>query len=293
MSSGARNPMMSRPPNPTPRGMETLLAEFERRVVADAAAARHLSRSNARHLEVVNTGREPAFSGSRPAAMNAPPGAHSYDQRAFHAPVILVVITSDMGPPPRPRPHDMGRSSSTGTLSPSGRGGMMGPPPRRQRPSGSFPHMAQSPTLRQHSERGGVADRRPEYAVFPDAIRSMGEQGGYVRNAGHLPPFGYRPHNMGLPATEDVVLRASPSDMGPPPKRQLLAGTFARQHTEHSSAEMDWQRHDQQSPPSVVGQVRSMGERLFEERGRQPEPRAGRDPDSRTRHEDDLRKRTR
>jgi hypothetical protein len=279
MTFGA--PMMSPPSNSTPRGVLSLSAAVDRRIAASASAARHLSESNARHLEVVNTGREPAFSGSRPAAMNASPGAHSYDQRAFHADMIPVPVraTSDMGPPPRPGPRDMERSSSTGNLSPSDfggmmgpppgprprdmgpndftvnlslsdMGGMMGPPPRRQRLSGIFPHMAQSPTLQQHFGRGEFADYWPERAVFPDAIRSMGGQGEHLINVGRLPPFGYRPHNMALPSTEGAALYASSSDMGPPPKRQRLAGTFsgARPHTErqysNGPAEIDCQRDD-------------------------------------------------
>jgi hypothetical protein len=361
MSSGARNPMISPPPNPTTRGMGSLLAEFQRRVVADAAAARHLSRSNTRHSEVVNTGREPAFSESCPAAMNAPPGAQSYGPRAFHAHMTPVRTTSDMGPPPssrprdmersnstgnlsplqiggmmsppqvpcphvmerssstgnlspsqiggmmvlpsRPRPHGMGRSDFTGSLSPPDMGGMMGPPPTRQRLPGSFPHREQTPQLGQHFERGQVADYWPEPAVFPAAIRSMGEPGENLQTAGRLPQFGYRPHNMGLPSTEGAALHASPSDMGPPPKRQRQTGTFSgtRPHTErqysNGPAEIDRQRHDQKRPhPAVVGEVRRMGERRFEERGSlggQPGSRGGQDPESRKRHEDNLRKRTR
>jgi hypothetical protein len=179
---GARPPIMGAPSNLTPTGRETLSiamglrASIEnKRANASLSATHYQSGPHARHSAVVNTGSEMAASGSRAAAVGALPIAHPHGARLFHAPGIPARVASDMGPPLSPTPHDV-ESMFVGYVTVDADPSDMGPPPKRQCLSGSFPHTKQYSKLHEHLERAETVDHRHEQVILQAALLGMEEQ---------------------------------------------------------------------------------------------------------------------
>ena len=244
---GARPPIMGAPSNLTPTGRETLSiamglrASIEnKRANASLSATHYQSGPHARHSAVVNTGSEMAASGSRAAAVGALPIAHPHPHgaRLFHAPGIPARVASDMGPPLSPTPHDV-ESMFVGYVTVDADPSDMGPPPKRQCLSGSFPHTKQYSKLHEHVERAEAVDHRHEQVILQAALLGMEEQ-------------------------SERLLREN---------RMLGAHIhpWSQQHfeREYSNRAAEAQRHRFDGLPhrTTVTRVRMVGERLLEERG--------------------------
>ena len=143
-----------------------------------------------------------------------------------------------MGPPPSPTPHDVG-SMFVGYVTVDADPSDMGPPPKRQCLSGSFPHTKQYPQHREHLERLAVADHRREQIILQAALVGMEEQGERL-----------------------------------PRENQMLGGQmhpWSQQHfeREYSNRAAEAQRHRFDGLPhrTTITRVRMVGELLLEERG--------------------------
>ena len=214
-------------------------------------------------LRGTGLGKTTVLSQKRPRVASQPP----VDVAATYPSSPLL----DPGTSPR---RDSGNSGSlksgfTGDLSLA----EMGPPPKRQRIPDIFPQMKQLPKPRAHFERTTDKCLTREEDVWQNVTQSYEGQGERLSDGARIPLFRYSPHYMGSFKTENTTLDASTSGMSPPHKRQRSTAVFpkSRQHTERGysnhTAEADWQRYDQE-PHQTIRKIRSMGERMFQEKGR-------------------------